>query len=280
MAPKKQAKQQTPAAPRGKKVPYITGWCQNGWCEGVAVIPGREGKPTPRCKGLYETNSGGTRRETICDHDCHKAITEMYDTAGLPREWPTSQWTAGDEKLRRESGEIYDPKILEECIDASRRRSILVLDEDAMTPAPTLAERAEPQPVGGVLPPHPHVEDPRKREAGYRPRNQLLYDVKIAVDMWVIGGFPEIEVLNTSAIASLVNEKMPPSTGAITNILRRWERVGFANIGEKPLRFLSYTKVGVEQGFDALEASYKATAASQAAALERAHKTALRHGMK
>lgn len=276
MPPKKKA-----AAPKTKAerpAQHITGWCHNGWCEGVADIPGRKGLPTPRCKGLYESRTGGKKVEMICAHDCHKAITEMYETAGLPREWPLSQWSEEDMRLRRESGELYDPKILQECIDTARRHKAVELTEDSAEPVPTLAEREVITTLEGILPPNPHVEDPSRRDAGYRPKNQLLFDVKIAVDGWVLGAHPHIPVLNTSAIASLVSEKMPPSTGAITNILRRWQRVGFANVGEGPWRFLSYTTAGVEHGFDALEANYKSLVTSKAQALERSHKTALRHG--
>lgn len=267
-------------ANRRKKQKYITGWCSSGWCEGVQTIAGRDGKPTPRCKGLFESEVAGRKKELICDCDCHRRITEMYETAGLPREWPPSQWSEEDMKLRREAGEVFDYKVLAECIDVSRRRTILELDAEATEPVPTLAEREEVTSLDGVLPPHPHIEDPRRRDAGYRPKNQLLFDVKIAVDTWVLGAHPHIKMLNTMAIARLVNPKMPPSTGAITNILRRWERVGFANIGEGPLRFLSYTKAGVERGFDALEESYKATAAVKSLELDRARKTALRNGVR
>lgn len=263
-----------------KQAPYITGWCHSGWCEGVQAIPGREGKPTPRCKGLLETEAAGRKKELICGCGCHAQITEMYETAGLPREWPTTQWSDEDMKLRRELGEVFDYDLLRECIDDARRRTVLELDEEATEPVPTLSQREVVTTLDGVLPPHPHVEDPKRRDAGYRPRNQLLFDVKIAVDTWVLGAHPQFEVLNTSSIALLVNPQMPPSTGAITNILRRWERVGFANIGEGPLRFLSYTRAGIEHGFDMLESSYKAASAKKSEELGRAHKTALRNGVR
>lgn len=276
MPPKKKAV--TPKAPVKRKSTYVTGWCQNGWCEGVADVPGRKGLPTPRCKGLYESQAAGKKVETICAHDCHKSITEMYETAGIPREWPMSQWSEEDMRLRRESGDLYDPRVLEACLEDSRRRSVVVLDEQALTPVPTLAEREVVTTLEDILPPNPYVGDPSRRDAGYRPKGQLLFDVKIAVDGWVLGAHPHIPVLNTSSIASLVNEKMPPSTGAITNILQRWRQVGFANIEERPWRFLSYTEIGVKMGFDELAASYKAGIASEAAVLDRSRKAALRNG--
>jgi hypothetical protein len=263
---------------KAKKEPYLTGWCHSGWCEGIQEIPGRKGIPTPRCKGLYESQAAGRRVEMICGCSCHKRITEMYEIAGLPREWPTSQWSEEDMKLRRERGEVFDYDILNQCIEDSRRHKAVDLEEDAVEPVPTLQEREEVKSLDGVLPPHPHVEDPKRRDAGYRPKGQLLFDTKIAVDTWVLGAYPHIKVLNCSAIATLINEKMPPSTGAITNILRRWERVGFAHIGEGPLQFLRYTKAGVEHGFDALEENYKALVSSKETQLDAARKTALRQG--
>lgn len=256
------AKTKTSTSSKG----YVTGFCAGEWHEGPAPLVGNQGQPLPRCKGLFETMSGGSKKTIICGCACHATITSMYETAGLPREWPEAIWTEDEIKRRREQGDAYDPSVLVECVEASRRRAVLELAEEDKAPVPVLADRPkdEIKTVEGILPPNPFVEDPTKRDAGYRPKGQLNFDVKIACDGFFLGAHPDIGVLNCTRIAALVDPKMPPSTGAITNILRRWQRYGFAVIEEGPLRFVTYTKAGIQLGYDELERSYKAEASNVA----------------
>lgn len=239
---------------------HRTGFCNSGWHEGPAPLS-KGGQPIPRCKGLFETQSGGIKQVFTCGCECHAAITEMYETAGIPRVWNETIWTSEEMRQRRELGLAYDPAIVQACIDASRKKSVLELTEEHREPAPKLPEileKDEVKTLDGILPPNPFIEDPSRRDAGYRPRGQLNFDVKIACDGWHLGAHPHIDVLNCTQISLLIDPNMPPSTGAITNILRRWATYGFAEIGEGPLRFVAYTKAGIEFGYDELARNHKA----------------------
>lgn len=271
MARKKRNKAVAEEASRPKgPARSLSGNCNLGWCEGKKVIPGREGKITPRCKGLTISEVAGKPYEIMCTCQCHAAITEMYEMAGIPREWPDSIWTADDQKKRIEEGLVFDPTVLYECIAESRLRPTFDLDEDATDSVPTLAERDTVDTLEGVLPPNPSVEeDPDKRDGSYRQKGRLVLDVKIVCDQWVLGAHPDIEQLKPGEIARLIDPQRPPSTGAITNVLRKWSEMGFARIGEKPWRFEAYTKAGIEHGFDALHERLKAQNSNRARAATR-----------
>jgi hypothetical protein len=86
----------------------------------------------------------------------------------------------------------------------------------------------------------------------------LEYDVKQAVDTFIIeneDGFCtpawiSTEIGKTKGFA-------PPSTGAVTAVLERWQTYGFALLGKKPTRFVMYTEEGVSLGLEALKDRYK-----------------------
>lgn len=50
----------------------------------------------------------------------------------------------------------------------------------------------------------------------------------------------------------------PPSTGAISDTLRRWREIGFAEIGADPLSFIDFTAEGRTVGLAALKAKARA----------------------
>ncbi|MEU4066700.1 hypothetical protein AB0F25_30680 [Streptomyces wedmorensis] len=219
---------------------------------------------------MFTTKAGSVTKVILCGCDCHTEITSMYEVAGIPREWPEGIWTPEEMKLRRENGDALDPEILRECIEASRSKAVIELVEEDKAPVPVLADRTEEvKTLDGILPPNPFVEDPNKREAGYRPRGQLNFDVKIACDGYFLGAYPDIEVLNCTKIAQLIDPQSPPSTGAITNVLRRWSKYGFAVIEEAPLRFVTYTQAGLRLGYDELERNYKAGESNRSSTISR-----------
>lgn len=66
-------------------------------------------------------------------------------------------------------------------------------------------------------------------------------------------------------------DRRDPSTGAVTDILKRWREIGFANLAEKPQRFVGYTDEGMAHGLAALRhagaEARKARKAARAAAM-------------
>lgn len=93
-------------------------------------------------------------------------------------------------------------------------------------------------------------------EAGKRLRTsgQLEREVKEVCDLYTIGLMPEVFQLTASKIAKAIDSDNPPSTGAITNVLKRWDEVGFAVHATKPHRFDGYTPKGIELGVERLYA--------------------------
>jgi hypothetical protein len=63
-----------------------------------------------------------------------------------------------------------------------------------------------------------------------------------------------------------------PSPGAITENLQRWKLIGFADIGEKPTRFLDYTEDGKTKGLAALKAEFSEQLKDKKAASKAAEK--------
>lgn len=81
-----------------------------------------------------------------------------------------------------------------------------------------------------------------------RKSGQLEREVKEVCDRYTLGLLPDVDQLTTSEIASAINGDNPPSTGAITNVLKRWAEVGFAVHETGPHRFGGYTPEGIELG--------------------------------
>jgi hypothetical protein len=58
-------------------------------------------------------------------------------------------------------------------------------------------------------------------------------------------------------IANAINEKRPPSTGAIGAVFDRWSRTGFAIIEKKPVRFVELTEEARQLGLQGFQAKLK-----------------------
>jgi hypothetical protein len=73
---------------------------------------------------------------------------------------------------------------------------------------------------------------------------------------------PEGRPWTPHRLAKLVVDRFPgsgapPSTGAISDTLRRWKEVGFANIDEGPVSFVSFTEGARTEGLTALKAAHR-----------------------
>lgn len=98
---------------------------------------------------------------------------------------------------------------------------------------------------------------------GRRSRGQLHYDVKRITDTYVTDaaslGLKDGEPLTphriVSALMTTDSLDTRPSTGAVSNVLKNWREIGFAEIAEGPTAFVDYTEDGRNLGLDAMKAA-------------------------
>lgn len=126
---------------------------------------------------------------------------------------------------------------------------------------------------------------PAKKAAASEPvsrrklgdKGHLQKDVKKITDKFTEGTLviPDGKPLTPHRIAKLVQDmnkaSEPPSTGAVTAVLKRWEESGFATMNPKPFSFKKYTPKGIKLGISGImeersAARKKATAERRAAA--------------
>jgi hypothetical protein len=98
-------------------------------------------------------------------------------------------------------------------------------------------------------------EAPDGESKNLRKAGQLEREVKEVCDRFTIGLMVDVTELTATEIAKAINVDNPPSTGAITNVLKRWAEVRFAVHLTGPHRFGGYTPEGIEQGIAGLTAS-------------------------
>lgn len=95
-------------------------------------------------------------------------------------------------------------------------------------------------------------------EEGYkyrRGRGFLAGDVNRICRAWTDGDFtlPEGKFMTPYFIAKLIKEidviDKPPSMGAITRVLHKWEDIGYATCRTTPFAFEAFTETGMTLGF-------------------------------
>jgi len=97
-----------------------------------------------------------------------------------------------------------------------------------------------------------------------RTRGGLEADVKVITDRFVTEDIvlPEGQSLTPHRIGKAIKDfnglDQAPSTGAVAAVLARWEKIGFAEIDDKPLAFIDYTEAGRQKGLSALKAEVSA----------------------
>lgn len=132
------------------------------------------------------------------------------------------------------------------------------------------------EPAEGGQPTADDAESEKKTKA---PRTDLEPDVKAITDAFVTGEvkLEEGQVLTPHRISALVHERRggegkAPSAGAVSAVLERWEKYGFATLGTKPAAFVDYTDAGREKGLTAMKAEHR-QALKDARAAEKAAKS-------
>lgn len=113
---------------------------------------------------------------------------------------------------------------------------------------PTLAKRWD-----GTV---PQFREFPELESGRRSRGQLEDMVDVLCKRWLVGGSSQDEhhrcTAEALAAASMAHDGRPTSTGAVSAILRKWAELGYAEVEEKPMRFVGLTARGMELGLEEL----------------------------
>ena len=255
---------------------WISGFCGDGNHE----APGGEYKsgdrPRQQCRGRFELGGHGNDKVHICACECHAKISALFESMGVDRVWPDSNWRSPEDQFAfSESQPKFDLSWLREWRAPHTPEP---LPENAGDLAPTVAEvdsGTANRTVGDILPPNP--TKPAGWEPGEypRPAGALEWQVKLACDQWVLGAYPNVRELKPLNIARIIGDTRAPSTGAITNILVGWHEIGFAIIQlDAPRCFKGYTEAGISLGIEKLR---ERTAASKGAAT-RAASARLRTG--
>jgi hypothetical protein len=214
-----------------------TGFCSAGFCEGTKSHDS-SGKPAKTC-GFILT----------CPCTCHDVITKMFEMSGM-------------ERLPQENPEYKPP---------TRDLWLHNLLEDMGTPIPSIVAPDNVPPVlegatvatvvtpSGPLPTVVRTEY-RPTASGRTARGELEFWVKRCCDYFVLGDIDTKLKLTPQRISQMIADDegiKAPSTGAIDAVFKRWEKLGFAEIGRKPTRFIGYTEDGVRYGLDGLKRKVK-----------------------
>lgn len=216
---------------------YPTGWCQNGWHEGIKA-KNAVGNPVPTCK-MYLT----------CACKCHRDLDLMFNMAEKMRELVNKSeyhtpartwWMPSDEPLAP-------------------------LSTVAVAGAPVMVESAAP----GYVPPT-MAREYGPTATGRAARGELESWVKTKCDEWMIEKyqFPCTPAWLSEEIAEW-QEVKAPSVGAINAVFNRWKDLDFAHIRTKPVRFTGYTEAGVQYGLEGLKVRRKQQKRLMESALKR-----------
>jgi hypothetical protein len=222
---------------------YKTGFCANGDCEGSA-------KKSP----------SGKSRKTCdwwkrCPCTCHAMYDMMFSTAGMERQLVDNSGYSAD------VSEFKMPT-LEERIAAH------ALSMPHRPDTPTVIESHAPAVVPVMV-----ARSFTPTRTGRAARGELGSWVQKVCDVWAVDEDEQNWNCTPAYIAERVakNEGFgkPPSVGAVDAVLKRWEAVGFAEVGRKPTRFLKYTSDGIRLGLEGCIERAKRAKKSQAAEANR-----------
>jgi hypothetical protein len=208
---------------------FKTGFCNNGDCEGNKPKTWR-GKPKPTCK-FWQT----------CPCECHKRIDDMFKMAEMPRQL------------------IENPEYIPEKVHFDIMDYMKTSDE--AVPFSPLATSG-PDGVEGHAPDAPRPAAAplaaRRTDTGRAARGGLEAQVWEQCQVFAAGGIEATPKVLADLIAD--KYKIPtPSTGAIGAVFNRWEKIGFAKQGKKPIRFLGFTGEGTWQELEVIKAKAKRT---------------------
>lgn len=203
---------------------YVSGFCNDhgkmAQCEGTKPKSFR-GTPMPTCP-FWST----------CPCECHKRVDEIYEMTGVERQ------------------EMSNPEYIPV-------RSEFVIPE---VPIPSLANVASSN-GGPIATPTVEHDAPANVTPLTTRRTALGYAVKGTLEAQVWDAVQKLDnPITTAKVSDFItsNYRVPTqSRGAIQAVWVRWEGLGFATMGKKPVRFVSFTGEGTWQELERMKASVK-----------------------
>jgi hypothetical protein len=217
---------------------YKTGFCSNGFCEGVSVKSPRTGKPMKHCEA-WQT----------CGCQCHVGVDKLFIMTKMPR---VHQDMSG-----------YSPPHSPYKMPTAEERALLHAAAKSSTPDKPVVVIESPAP--GLVPPTIQREF-KETPTGRAGRGQLEYRVKEFCDEYLVA---TLDLACTpKAVAEGIAKKYgiePPSQGAVDAVFKRWVALDFAMVASKPTRFIGYTPEGAKLGLEAMKVQAKQRAKSKEA---------------
>lgn len=274
----------------------ISGACGHGHHEGEQHRNWK-GTPMPFCRGRWVSTPPGQKPyQHDCKCVCHEKITAMFEEVGRERIWLETDkwWKADDEGLperphywgpwndpnwhvvgpKRDrvvtASQVEERRASEGSLTPNEKRIRKAIEFKMLPPNPDYVTTTQIRPDEeavlrdhirslGLSPKSPDVVAEEVGQQQGRRSGQLEYEVKAVCDLWTIGLMPDVPILTCSEIARAINPAKPPSTGAITNVLARWDEIGFAVHERQPHRFGGYTPEGIQRGVTAMQADRERT---------------------
>lgn len=139
---------------------------------------------------------------------------------------------------------------------------------NVMTDAEAAAAPVDPDPA-------PAAEE----KAARRSRGDLEKLVKMACDQFVTGSYvpsatksdrmTPTEIIRW-IMANTTVEGKKPSGGAVTEILKRWQKIGYAELATGPVGFARYTEAAYSEGLTALRKAWREAQKAAAPAADEA----------
>jgi len=202
--------------------PFVTGFCDSGWHEGYKID-----KPT-------------CRFWMVCPCDCHTQLSRMAAMTETERVLvDESTWV---------SGNTFVQVSLTAAISASA----------VSKPGMTLVQSDLPDLVPSI-----YTRDFTPTASGRTPKGQLESWTHDAVQHWLTQRMSGTDMppctpqwISEHILSTDVVTKAP-STGAIDAVLKRWIEIGYANVGTRPTRFVSFTVAGIKDGLEVMKARAK-----------------------
>ena len=154
-----------------------------------------------------------------CKCECHELYNQMHELSGIPR-------TGHDNP---------------EYVPYVRSFWVPTFDQMEEARAATSAESL------GVPTPTKVATISRGRAIGVLETN-----VKAICDLWLASGTDEYCTTKYVSDYIYVNYEIRSGDGAIREVFLRWERDGYAMIGQKPLRYMGLTLDGMKFGLEKL----------------------------
>lgn len=135
----------------------------------------------------------------------------------------------------------------------SERMKMVALSNPAAANVPIVLESTAP----GITPPTV-TRTFAPTVSGRAQKGELESWVKEACDIWLVE--KDVPYCTTNYISREVGRKVgirEPSVGAIGAVFDRWSKMGFAICERKPVRFVSYTPLGIELGLEGCKDRFK-----------------------